>query len=68
MNQLLEISEKLFQELEKRKRSPDETIEKVIWNLLEQVNTKTKNESAKAYTNKNFTSIWRNKTLKDVFG
>ena len=68
MNQLLEISEKLFQELEKRKRSPDETIEKVIWNLLEQVNTKTKNELPKTYTNKNFTSIWRNKTLKDFIG
>ena len=68
MNQLLEISEKLFQELEKKKRTLDETIEGVIWNLLEQVNTKTKNESAKAYTNKNFTSIWRNKTLKDFIG
>ena len=68
MNQSIELSEKLFQELEKKKKSPEETIEMVIWNLLEQSNSNTKNELSKFYTNKNFIHIWRNKTLKDVLG
>lgn len=68
MNHLIEISEKLFQELEKKKKSPDETIENVIWNLIDQLNTKINNNLPNSYTKNNFSSILRHKTLKDIFG
>ena len=68
MNQMIELSEKLLKELEKKKKSPEDSIENVIWYLIDQANTNAKNEFPKSYTNRTITGLLSNKTLKDVFG
>jgi len=68
MNPSIEISEKLLHALEIRKISPEDSIESVIWNLIEDKSTNAKNDILRTYSKKNLPSIWRTKTLNDVFG
>ena len=68
MNQSIEISEKLLQELERRKFSQKDSIENVIWTLINETKINTKKDLLKPATNEISTFTFRKKTLKEIFG